>query len=205
MHGSDEEILDEKEAAEEQLYKAQRFHVDALLDISEEAFMKEVEPYEYHCYPGWEEAVRGWDRVAPVSGILLPQKKDKKPKQRKETSDNPAPSHVEATTSCADALASGGEHCIEFQSTTHNLKKSMPPCQRVQPESPEWHVLDGAEEDLSHLLQEERGHLSGIPLHLQHLPPNMSKGKPSKPSKRQHQTKSTVVPITNFTFLPPIK
>ncbi|XP_054627579.1 uncharacterized protein LOC129178915 isoform X2 [Dunckerocampus dactyliophorus] len=204
MNGSDEEIPFEDDAVEDQLYKAQRLHVDALLDISEEAFLKEVEPYEYHCYPGWEEAVRGWDRVAPVSGILLPQK-DKKPKQRKETTDNPNPSQVEPTTSYTDTLASGGEHCTESQSIAHNLKKSTPSSQRVQPESLEWHALDGVEEELSHLLQEERGHLSGIPLHLQHLPPNMSKGRSSKHSKRQHQTKSTVVPITNFTFLPPIK
>lgn len=30
---------------------------DALLDISIEAFLKELEPHKYHCYSGWEEAV----------------------------------------------------------------------------------------------------------------------------------------------------
>lgn len=34
-----------------------RRHVDALLDISEEFFLKELEPYDYHSSSGWEEAV----------------------------------------------------------------------------------------------------------------------------------------------------
>lgn len=34
-----------------------RRHVDVLLDISEEDSLKELEPHEYHCYSGWEEAV----------------------------------------------------------------------------------------------------------------------------------------------------
>ncbi|XP_037103287.1 uncharacterized protein LOC119120480 [Syngnathus acus] len=196
MHGSDEETPDQDDAIEEQLYKAQRMHVDVLLEMSEEAFLKELEPHEYHCYCGWEEAVRGWDRVAPVSCIILPQKKDKKPKLRKETTDNPPSSHAE--TFHGDTIAISGEHCSESQSSPHYFKKST-----SSSHSPECHALDGAEEDSSHLLHEERGHVSGIPLHLQHLSPNMSKGRPSKPIKRQ--TKSKVVPITNFTFLPPMK
>lgn len=35
----------------------QRKHVDALLDISEEMFLRDQEPYEYHCYSAWEDAV----------------------------------------------------------------------------------------------------------------------------------------------------
>lgn len=35
----------------------ERTHVDALLDISEEEFLKELEPHQYHCYSGLEEAV----------------------------------------------------------------------------------------------------------------------------------------------------
>ncbi|XP_051919506.1 uncharacterized protein LOC127599533 isoform X2 [Hippocampus zosterae] len=203
MDGSDEENPDQEDAVEEQLYKAQRIHVDVLLEMSEEAFLKETEPHEYHCYCGWEEAVRGWDRVAPVSCILLPQKKDKKPKPRKDTTDNPPSTHAE--TIHGDTLAMSGEHCGESQSSPHYSKKSTPSSQKaiIEPESPEWHAMDGAEEDSSHLLHEERSHVSGIPLHLQHLPSNMTKGRQPKPMKRQ--TKSKVVPITNFTFLPPIK
>lgn len=32
-------------------------HVYSLLDISEEYFLKEQEPYEFLCFSGWEEAV----------------------------------------------------------------------------------------------------------------------------------------------------
>lgn len=34
-----------------------RRHADALLDISEEFFLKELEPYDYPCSSDWEEAV----------------------------------------------------------------------------------------------------------------------------------------------------
>lgn len=37
-----------------------RRQVDALLDISEEDFLKELEPHEYHCYSVWQEAVSEW-------------------------------------------------------------------------------------------------------------------------------------------------
>lgn len=57
MSGSDEELPVQEDETGKQLYKTERAHVDALLDISEEDFLKELEPYEYHCYPGWEEAV----------------------------------------------------------------------------------------------------------------------------------------------------
>lgn len=52
--GSEEE---EHVAPEEQPYKDELVHVDALLNISQEDFLKELEPHECHCYPGWEEAV----------------------------------------------------------------------------------------------------------------------------------------------------
>ncbi|XP_057693850.1 uncharacterized protein LOC130916833 [Corythoichthys intestinalis] len=196
--------LDQTDANEEQLYKAQRMHVDVLLDMSEKEFLKEMEPHEYHCYSGWEEAVRGWDRVAPVSGILLPQRRDKKQKPRKETTDNPSSSHQD-TVFYGDILASGGEQCGESQSQPgpHNLKKStLTQKATTEAESPEWHGLHGVEED-SNMLHDEKGQPIGVPLNLQHLPQTMSKARPSKSTKRQ--ARSTVVPITNFTFLPPIK
>ena len=34
-----------------------RRHVDALLDISDEDFLKDLQPFEYHCYSAREEAV----------------------------------------------------------------------------------------------------------------------------------------------------
>ncbi|XP_077569054.1 uncharacterized protein LOC144194104 [Stigmatopora nigra] len=197
MSGAGNEDSDyEDNVAEQQFYKAQRIHVDVLLDMSEKAFLKDMEPHEYHCYSGWEEAVRGWDRVAPVSGILLPQRRDKKQKPRKEIADNQPASHTDLTL-YGDMLAVGGEQCGESpsQSNPHSSKKStLTQRALAEAESPEWH---GVEED-SNLLHDERGHIIGLPLHLQHL-----KTRPSKSTKRQ--ARSTVVPITNFTFLPPIK
>ncbi|KAK9542668.1 hypothetical protein VZT92_000509 [Zoarces viviparus] len=78
VNGSEEELPTQEEAVEEQT--PERRHVDILLDISEEDFMKELEPHEYKCYSGWEDAVHGWARVAPLSCILLTQERYKKPK-----------------------------------------------------------------------------------------------------------------------------
>lgn len=45
-------------AREQPYYRTtERRHVDVLLDLSEEDFLMELEPHEYHCYSGWEEAV----------------------------------------------------------------------------------------------------------------------------------------------------
>lgn len=58
VNGSEEELAAQEDTAGEQPYKTpERTHVDALLDISEDDFLKELEPHEYHCYSGWEEAV----------------------------------------------------------------------------------------------------------------------------------------------------
>lgn len=48
----------QEEPAEEHLVQtADRRHVDDLLDISEEDFLKELEPHENRSYCGWDEAV----------------------------------------------------------------------------------------------------------------------------------------------------
>lgn len=58
MNGSDRESSTQEDTAGEQRDRtADRRHVEALLDISEEDFLKELEPYEDHCYSGWDEAV----------------------------------------------------------------------------------------------------------------------------------------------------
>lgn len=69
---SDKEPPAQEDAAGEQPYKtAERRHVDALLDISEEDVLKDLEPYEYHCYSGWEEAVSEWIHFL-LQTFLLP-------------------------------------------------------------------------------------------------------------------------------------
>lgn len=48
----------QEEPAEEHLVQTpDRRHVDDLLDISEEDFLKELEPHENYSYCGWDEAV----------------------------------------------------------------------------------------------------------------------------------------------------
>lgn len=53
VDGSDKKLPTQEETGE----RTERRHVDVLLDMSEEDFMKELEPHQYHCYSGWEEAV----------------------------------------------------------------------------------------------------------------------------------------------------
>lgn len=59
VNDSDKDLPAQEDTAGEQpcCRTAERRHVDALLDLSEEDFSKELEPHEYHCYSGWEEAV----------------------------------------------------------------------------------------------------------------------------------------------------
>lgn len=60
VSGSDGAPAPEEAAGEELCETPDRKHVDALLDISEEELLKELEPQEYHCYGGWDEAVSNY-------------------------------------------------------------------------------------------------------------------------------------------------
>lgn len=57
VSGSDGAPAPEEAAGEELCKSPDRKHVDALLDISEEELLKELEPQEDICYRGWDEAV----------------------------------------------------------------------------------------------------------------------------------------------------
>ncbi|XP_066541378.1 uncharacterized protein C16orf46 homolog isoform X2 [Hoplias malabaricus] len=57
-----------------------REHVNALLDISEEHTFKEQDPYEVQHQGGWDEAIQGWRRSAPLACLFQTQKKGKKVK-----------------------------------------------------------------------------------------------------------------------------
>lgn len=58
VRGSDELPAPEEEAAGEERYETpDRKHVDALLDISEEELLKELELQENHCSSSWDETV----------------------------------------------------------------------------------------------------------------------------------------------------
>ncbi|XP_049421648.1 uncharacterized protein C16orf46 homolog [Epinephelus fuscoguttatus] len=202
--GSEDEFPSQEDAVEEQT--SERRLVDALLDISEEDFMRELEPYEYHCYSGWEEAVHGWARVAPLSCILLPQKRNRKPKHKE--ADNPMPSAVDPT----DSSTSIAEHRCESYVAPHNgLKKSIPLSQHIgswgntaevalQKDASEWPVLSAVQKTVANLILKEKMEEEGA-----HLPSKYLENRPAKPQKPRHRPNNTVLPIKNFTFLPPIK
>ncbi|XP_042358214.1 uncharacterized protein C16orf46 homolog [Plectropomus leopardus] len=213
VNGSHEELSSQEDAVGEQ--PPERRHVDALLDISEEEFIKELEPYEYHCYSGWDEAVHGWARAAPLSCILLPQKKNRKPKHKE--ADNLTPSSVDPT----DSTVSIAEHRCESNVAPHNSFKKSTPLNQIteswdntaetalKKDASKWPFLNTMQKAASNLSlkekTEEEGTLTETPLQLHHLHSKYLDNRPTKLQKHRNRPSNTVVPIKNFTFLPPIK
>ncbi|KAM8894658.1 uncharacterized protein C16orf46 homolog isoform 2-T2 [Spinachia spinachia] len=181
----------------------ERRHVDILLDISEEDFIKEMEPHEYHCYSGLEEAVRGWARAAPLSCILLTQKSCKKTKQ----ADNPMPSCADPTTPDANDST-----CI----AENSLKKSLALNQHagysgntvlaaLQWEASEWTVFNSMQKSTSRRpLREKVQREEALRLTSAQAPHFRSKYSDSSAAKSQKHRPNMVVPIKNVPFLPPI-
>ncbi|KAL3065370.1 hypothetical protein OYC64_015526 [Pagothenia borchgrevinki] len=215
VNGSYKELSTQGEAVGEQT--PERRHVDALLDLSEEVFMNELEPHEYHCYPGWEEAVHGWARVAPLSCILLNQKIYKKPKP-KET-ETLTPLYVDPTIPKAASSASIAEqHCESEEGLHDSFKKAMslnqpteywinPAAAALQKDASDWPVPSAMQDPMSNLLHKEKTEKEGMlreTLQHHHLPSRYSENRHTKPQIHRHRPKNMVVPIKNFTFLPPI-
>ncbi|XP_068586805.1 uncharacterized protein C16orf46 homolog [Cebidichthys violaceus] len=214
VNGSEEEPPTQEEAVEEQT--PERRHVDVLLDISEEDFMKELEPHEYHCYSGWEETLHGWARVAPLSCILLTQKRYKKSKQ----ADNPRPLSVDPTIPDAYSSTTIAEHRCESHVGLHNsFKKCIPLNQHtgswgntvvaaLQKDGSEWSLLKSLQKTISKLPLKEKivkeGTLRDTSSQPHHLPSKYSDNGATKPQKHRYRTNNTVVPVKNFSFLPPI-
>eukprot|EP00066_Takifugu_rubripes_P019403 XP_011608669.1 PREDICTED: uncharacterized protein LOC105417305 [Takifugu rubripes] len=193
VRGSEE--LPAAEEAAEQLYESPgRRHVDALLDISEEELLRDLEParvlvniptsiYEDPPLPPFTFAgdfpllsrqVRGWARAAPLSCVLVTQN-CKKPKQ-KECAEPPLPNaEGSASNNTPDQL---NQHagCRRRASSTGPVQSeaSPPPVIRAVQKSP--------------------------PADLGQAP---VKTRPAKIQRPSHTT-NTVVPIRHFTFLPPI-
>lgn len=76
----------------------------------------------------------------------------------------------------------------------------------LQKDASERPVLNAMRKTTSNLLLEEEIEGEGA-LTARHLPSKYSvaENRPTKPQKHSHRPKNTVVPIKNFTFLPPIK
>ncbi|XP_008292980.1 uncharacterized protein C16orf46 homolog [Stegastes partitus] len=206
VNGANRDFSAQEDTAEEEPHRtAERRHVDSLLDVSEEGFEKELEPHEYHCYSGWEEAVWGWARVAPLSCILLTQKRYRKPKQKE--ADNPTPLFADPTPSNADSSSSiAGLHSLKkLNQQTGFWSPTMVTAQL--PDATKWPVLNVMQRHAAHLFLEETIAEEGTPLQPRHLPSkySVSENTHTKAQKHSHRPNNTVVPIRNFTFLPPIK
>ncbi|KAG7482848.1 hypothetical protein JOB18_032202 [Solea senegalensis] len=185
---------------------------DVLLDISEETFVKELEPPDYHRYSGLEEAVCGWARAAPLSCILSTQHKYRRPPN--EAADNPEPSSVDPESS-----ASIAEHrCGSQAGRRYTLKKSTPLEKHVDLLSDTVVAplrLDAPERPVFSATQGEEGTLRETSLQRHHPSSKYSDNRLTKPHKNNprhsntmknsHKPTNTLVPITNFTFFPPIK
>ncbi|XP_069030392.1 uncharacterized protein C16orf46 homolog [Embiotoca jacksoni] len=214
VNGADQKVSTQDDSDREQPYNIPgRGHVDALLDISEENFLKEEDPYEYHCYSAWEETVRGWSHVAPLSCILLTQKGYQKPK-RKEA-ENPPPLSAEPTPSNADSSFSFAEQSWESDIGLHDCKKFMWLNQQTesggqtgvaaqQPDAGECSVFNSVPTNTTHLLEEKLKEKE-TPLQPHRPHSRCDENRSTKPRKHSLRPNNRVIPIKSLTFLPPIK
>lgn len=137
--------------------------------------------------------VRGWARVAPMSCMLLTQKRYRKPKHKE--ADDPAPLSADPTFPNADGSASIKK---PMQSNQHTGSWSNTAVATLQKEASEWPVLNAVSKTMSNLLLgenvEEKGTLRETP----------SQNRPTKSQKPSHRPNNTVVP-KHLTFLPLIE
>lgn len=158
--------------------------------------------------------VRGWARVAPLSCILLSQKSYRKLKHKEV--DNPDSSSSDPTPPNAESSASIAEHrCDSHTSPSNSFKNAVLSKQQtgcwsntaaaaLQADASEWTVLSAVQKTASHLLLDAKIEEENAPYCLSSKY-SVSENRPTKPQKHSHRPNSTVVPIKNFTFLPPIK
>lgn len=154
--------------------------------------------------------VLGWARVAPLSCILLSQKRDRKAKHKE--ADNPTPLPVDPIICNVDSSAGNAERRCELQAGPQNSSKKYMPLSQLtvscshtiaEARQPEWSVFNAMKNNLSHLLLEEKIEDGGTPLQPYHQP-NVPENRSSRPPKHTRRPNSKVLPIKNFIFLPPI-
>lgn len=166
------------------------------------------------------QQVCGWARVAPLSCILVTSNPNKKPKYKEADNGSPSPDGSTAFNANSSASIAAEQYCKSHVGLD-NLKKFGSVNQQMgawsesamaahHADAAEWPVLNAMQRKKAHLLLEEktveRGMHAGTP-QLPHLSSKYSvaEKKPAKPKKYNYRTNNRVVPITNFTFLPPIK
>ncbi|XP_069379130.1 uncharacterized protein [Paralichthys olivaceus] len=195
---------EEEEDEDEQIYRTpertrSRRPADILLDLSEEAYLKELEP---HLFSGVEETICGWERVAPLSCILLTQNKPSEPQQK--TADNSTTISADPTPDTADSSASIAvppglydQSWINKAVAALQLDTKKWPSGNAMQKTPSHHLPEMIEEGrtLENTLQ---------PCDVSSKCP-VSEKRHIKPQKHSHKPNSIMVPIKNITFLPPLK
>ncbi|KAJ0002157.1 hypothetical protein NQD34_001953, partial [Periophthalmus magnuspinnatus] len=206
-----------------------RTHVNVLLELSEEEFMKDLHPPEYQCNQGWEEAVSkpvffftllaiatscitdifklslqvcGWARVAPLALLLLAEKTDYKSKHKDAENDS-------FTSVETDNLAEQPSETqrrpptrvrtrISSQNTWSCTRHNAP---NPTSESLEIPFVDGISKQMAQLTLADQTRDSRTPFQHHQV---MADSRSPKPRKNSLKTNNALVPIKNFTFLPPI-
>ncbi|XP_068196427.1 uncharacterized protein C16orf46 homolog [Antennarius striatus] len=199
-NGSEERIP----AAVELWDTPDRRHVDALLDISEEAYFKEMEPEENRSNSGWEDAIQGWTRVGPLSFTLLNERSFMKSKNKDAAI--PTPFSDQTAIPNADSVSRTvephcGAHVGHHKSSTrsssldrHTGSRNNATVAALQKEASE----SSLQKTMANLSLGETAEAEGM---FREIP---LQNRSIKLQKNSHKLSNTVVPIKTFTFLPPI-
>ncbi|XP_055088473.1 uncharacterized protein LOC129457429 [Periophthalmus magnuspinnatus] len=164
--------------------------------------MKDLHPPEYQCNQGWEEAVCGWARVAPLALLLLAEKTDYKSKHKDAENDS-------FTSVETDNLAEQPSETqrrpptrvrtrISSQNTWSCTRHNAP---NPTSESLEIPFVDGISKQMAQLTLADQTRDSRTPFQHHQV---MADSRSPKPRKNSLKTNNALVPIKNFTFLPPI-
>lgn len=135
--------------------------------------------------------VRGWTRAAPLSSIFVSPKRNKNRTTRR--SDSPGRLSVDLALHNTEKLA---KKSTEMRQSSASWSDSSAAAAAAASEST---VFDAFWRNMPEMLPEENPKKKGS--HKDHPP----KSKSAKNSKSIHRCSNTVVPIKQFTFLPPIE
>ncbi|XP_072320729.1 uncharacterized protein C16orf46 homolog [Eucyclogobius newberryi] len=181
-----------------------RRHVNVLLELSEEEFMKELRPHEYRRDQGWEEAVCGWARSAPLASLLLSEKADHKLKRAERDSS----SSVEPDRSLEQPSETQWRPPTRLRSTIssqHTWASTKHDGPNLTSECPDMTFVDGISRTMAQLDVEDQTRDTRTPFQHQLISKcRLAENKSPKPRKNSMKTSNSLVPIKNFTFLPPI-
>ncbi|CAL9701778.1 unnamed protein product [Knipowitschia caucasica] len=181
---------------------ADRRHVNVLLDLSEEETKKDLQPHEYHCSPGWDEAVCGWRRVAPYAGLFLAEDTGPRPKHKDIEHD--------ASTSGESVRLVKQPNDTKLQPSTRRSTNTMACIKHngsnQSPQIPEISSGDAICKNMAQIVLEDqtRDPRTSFP-HRQVISKcALADSKSQKPRTNFFKTNYTLAPIKNLTFLPPI-